>query len=670
MPTRKKRLITAEDLYRFELITDIRLSPDGRHVVFSLQRVDRKAEKRYSNLWIVPTGGGPARQFTYGDHVDGQPRWSPDGRSIAFVSNRSDEKQPQIYLIPFDGGEARRLTELQGSFGAFDWSPDGKRLVFQFRKKDADVIEREQDEQKKQRGVVARHVTRVFFKLDGEGYLPKERWHIWTVDARTGKAKQVTDSDVFDEADPCWSPDSASIAFTSNRSADPDLNPDAIDLFVIPAAGGKPRKIDTPFGSKWLPSFSPDGKTMAYLGRAGRAVGWKNASLWIVPAGGTGEARNLTEPYDISVEAWTINDMGAPAMMPPTWSQDGQTLYFQVVHHGSTELRSMDRTGENMQTVVGEPGVVGAYAFDHSQSQLAYLFGAMLDPGQVRMRDMATGESRVLTHVNQTLLRSIDLGRLEEVWFTGSAGNDLQGWILTPPGFRPKRKYPSILYIHGGPQVQYGHFFMHEFFYHAAGGYVVYFCNPRGGRGYGEAHTHAIDNGWGTVDYDDLMAWADTMTKKPYIDKKRMGVTGGSYGGYMTNWIVGHTDRFAAAVTQRSVSNLISMYGSSDFNWLFQEEVGDQPPWENVENYWARSPMKHISNAKTPTLVLHNELDLRCAIEQGEQVFVALKKLGVPTEMVRFPDEPHGLSRVGRTDRRIERLTRMRSWFDKYLKTK
>jgi dipeptidyl aminopeptidase/acylaminoacyl peptidase len=209
---------------------------------------------------------------------------------------------------------------------------------------------------------------------------------------------------------------------------------------------------------------------------------------------------------------------------------------------------------------------------------------------------------------------------------------------------------------------------MHEFFFLAAQGYVVYFCNPRGGQGYGEAHSKSIWNVWGTVDYEDLMAWADYVEKKPYIDKDKMGVTGGSYGGYMTNWIIGNTHRFAAAVTQRSVSNLTSMYGSSDFNWAFQDEFGNEPPWENIENYWKQSPMKYIGNARTPTQVIHSENDLRANIEQGLQVFVALKRLGVDTELVLFPDEPHGLSRTGRTDRRIARLNHMKRWFDTYLK--
>jgi len=254
------------------------------------------------------------------------------------------------------------------------------------------------------------------------------------------------------------------------------------------------------------------------------------------------------------------------------------------------------------------------------------------------------------------------------VWFKGDAGNDLQGWIMRPPSYEEGMQYPAILEIHGGPRAQYGDIFMHEFHYLAAQGYVVFFANPRGGQGYGEDHSKAIWNNWGTVDYDDIMTWIEFVSQQPYVDSERLGITGGSYGGYMTNWIIGQTNRFQAAVTQRSVSNLISMYGSSDFNWAFQFEFGNQPPWENMENYWRQSPMKHIGNAQTPTLVIHSENDLRVAIEQGEQVFVALKKLGVDTEMIRYPDEPHGLSRAGRTDRRIDRLNHILRWFDKYLK--
>jgi dipeptidyl aminopeptidase/acylaminoacyl peptidase len=674
MSTQEKSLITTEDLYHFQLITDCQISPDGQHVVFCVQRVDKEEKEKYSNLWIVPTEEEEPRQFTYGDQVDSQPKWSPDGREIAFVSNRGDEAQPQIHIIPFHGGEARPLTDLKGEFGPFEWSPDGKQFVCQFRKKDQEAIEREKDEKKKKLGIVSRHITRVFYKLDGSGFLPQERWHIWTIDTQTGEGKQLTDSDVFDELEPNWSPDGtgpARIVFCSNHADDPDLEPDAVDLFVIPAEGGELRQVETPFGPKEKPVFSPGGKWLAYIGREGRGQWWKNMSLWVVPVDGGGEAKNLTETFDFDVSSVTGNDLpGSLPMTPPTWSKDGSRLYFQMSRHGSTLLQSvaLNEPESSLQTVIGGTGAVGPFSFDEEHDKLAYLHANMTDLGQVWVHNLSTGQSHKLTRVNEDLLQERDLGEIEEVWFKGADDNDLQGWILKPPGFDAAKKYPSILEIHGGPRMQYGYFFMHEFYFLAAQGYVVYFCNPRGGQGYGEEHAKSIWNNWGTADYADLMVWADLVEQKPYIDPARMGVTGGSYGGYMTNWIIGHTDRFKAAVTQRSVSNMISMYGSSDMNWVFQHEFGDEPPWENFENYWRQSPMKHIGNVKTPTLVIHSENDMRCDMEQDEQVFVALKKLGVEAEMVRFPDEPHGLSRGGRTDRRVERLGHILRWFDRYLK--
>ncbi|MCD6495062.1 S9 family peptidase [Candidatus Bipolaricaulota bacterium] len=667
MPTEERRLLTAHDLYLFHLVSQPQISPRGDLVVYCEHSVDEETEKKYAHLWAVPVPDGEPRQITHGKQSDTNPRFSPDGKTIAFLSNREDEKQPQVYLLPTDGGEARRLTDLKGTIEAFSWSPDGGRLLLQFRAKDAEQIQREEDEEKKKLGVVCREIDRVFYKEDGTGYLPHERRHLWIIDVQTGQAQQLTEGSVFDEWDPAWSPNGEEIAFCSNHADDPDLDPDAIDLFVVAANGGEMRRIPTPIGPKSSPSFSPDGCSIAYYGHEGRAEGWKNTRLWIVPANGAGKAHCLTCEYDFDVSSWTINDMGSLPQVVPIWSKKGDEIYFQVAHHGNTVLKRATLNGA-VSDVVDRDGVVGVFCFDGEQERLVYFHGDMKDPGQVFLKDMATGNDKQLTHVNADLLEEINLGQIEEVWFKGAAGNDLQGWIMTPPGFDPGKQYPSVLEIHGGPLVQYGNFFMHEFYYLAAQGYVVYFCNPRGGQGYGEAHSKAIWNDWGGADYDDLMAWAEYVSQRPYIDRKRMGVTGGSYGGYMTNWIIGHTDRFAAAVTQRSVSNLISMYGSSDFNWAFQEEFGNVPPWEDMENYWRQSPVKYIGSAVTPTLVIHSENDMRCPIEQGEQVFVALKRLGVDTKMVRFPDEPHGLSRGGRTDRRIARLRYISSWFDRYLK--
>jgi dipeptidyl aminopeptidase/acylaminoacyl peptidase len=668
MPGNKKRSIQPEDLYRFQLLNEVRLSPDGLHVIYTVQRVDRKTEKKYSNLWVVDTGTAQARQFTWGDQSDSMPRWSPDGQRIAFLSNRLDKEKPaQIFIIPFTGGEARPLTDNFASIGAFAWSPDGKRLLCQARKKDAEVVEREKDEQKKKLGVVARHYDRLFYKLDGYGYLPDERWHLWKVEANSGKAVQLTGHPVFDERDPAWSPDGKWIAFLSNRSPDPDANLNADDLFVMPASGGEIQLIPTPPAGKSLPSFSPDGKWIAYYGGDNEDHGYQNIGLFVVPVDGSAQAKNLTAAYDLNVSCWTINDLGQPELMPPTWSNDSQVIYFPVTLHGNSLLKLISVNSDSLQDVVHQTGVVGGFSFDQDQRRLAFFFGALDDPCQIHLMEMGSGKQRQLTHINQELLRTFDLGQIETVWIKGPAGNDLQGWVLKPPGFDPQKKYPSILEIHGGPMTQYGNFFMHEFYFLASQGYVVHFCNPRGGRGYGQEHTKAIWGAWGSADYDDLMAWTDHVAALPYIDPSRMGVTGGSYGGYMTVWIIGHTRRFKAAVTQRCVSNFISMWGSSDFNWSFQFELQTGAPFEDLQKYWDMSPIKYIGNARTPTLVIHNENDQRCPIEQGEQVFVALKRLGVETEFVRFPEEFHGLSRSGRTDRRIVRLNHIARWFNRYL---
>jgi len=663
----KKRRIKATDLYRFQLVSDPQISPDGRHIIYCLQRTERATEKKYQNLWLVPADGGSPRQFTLGDHVDRYPRWSPDGEQIAFLSNRKDEKQFQMYLIPFRGGEARRLTDLQGDFAGFSWSPDGKRFACLFRKKDEEAIEREKDEQKKKLGIVQRHITRVFYKMDGAGYLPKERFHIWTIRLKDGKAKQLTDGFEYEEELPAWSPDGGTLLFASNRAEDPDFNPDVSDLCTLPATGGELRKIEVDHAlQKGGPVYSPDGAWIAYFGRERTGSFWQNTCLYVVPAAG-GEARNLTSEYDLHLSSTTLGDVGgSPALTPLAWALDSSAIYFTISRMAEQPYLSISRDGNDLRNLIAG-GTNGPFSLDAAQTAVAYVHATMTDPGEVWVQALADGEARRLTNHNDDLLSGLDLGEMEEAWFKARDGYDLQGWILKPPDFDPDQQYPSILEIHGGPMMQYGDNFMLEFYYLAAHDYVVYFSNPRGSQGYGNAHAGAIENNWGTVDYDDVMDWADYVAAQPYIDTERMGVTGGSYGGYMTTTIIGRTDRFKAACAQRLVSNLISMWGTSDFNWAWTRAWGNETPWENMANYWRQSPISRIGNAKTPTLIIHSERDFRCNMEQGEQVYVALKKLGVDSELVLFPEESHGLSRGGRTDRRVARLKHILRWFDRYL---
>ena len=472
--TEEKRLITAEDLYNFELISGLELSPNGEHVIYAQQRVDQKTEKKFSNLWVVSTDGGEPRQFTYGDQNDSNPKWSPDGQQIAFISNREDEKQPQIYLIPFGGGEARPLTDLKGQIGAYEWSPDGSKLVLQYRKKDAEALEREDDEQKKKLGVVQRHYDRTSYKFDGAGFLPKERWHIWTIDIRSGEDKQLTDGPIYDEVNPIWSPDGKSILFTSNRSSDPDIDYDLIDFYLIPATGGELQKIKAPDGQKMSPRFSPDGKLLAYYGSEKRHNWWQNNNLWVIPLDGSSDTRNLTGQFDFNISQGVMNDVnaGAAEITPPTWSADGQTIYFPVGQHGSSNLHSISPDGKNLQSITTGSGAVGLFGIDNAHKRAVYFYSNLTEPGQIWVKDLKTGESHQLTTTNSWLSK-IDFGSIEEIWFEGRDTNQLQGWILKPPGFDPAQKYPSILEIHGGPMGQYGNFFMHEFYYLAAQGYVV-----------------------------------------------------------------------------------------------------------------------------------------------------------------------------------------------------
>ncbi len=666
----EKRSIQAEDLYAIDILTASEISPDGETILYALQTVDRESEKKFSHLWSIPSIGGTPKQLTFGKQADSRPKWSPDGQLVAFTSNRLDPKQPQIFILPLSGGEAYPVTDLQGDIGDFEWSPDGKQLVFAFRPFDDVDIELKKDDKKQELGRVSRRVTeRVFFKLDAYGYLPDERFHLWTVNVETKEAKQITLSKNHEERNPTWALDGKSIAYVSNVTTDPDLSPGHDDIFILDMVSGESRKLETPVGPKSNLSFSPDGQMLAYLGHEDPKADYKNTELWLVDLFGPENTRSLTAKFDFDVGGGVINDTGAAQTVTPVWSKDGKSIFFQVGRHGRTSLHSVDLGGENLETILEFDGVVISFSLDQAQDKIAYLKGTMTDPCQLAVFSFNSKESKVLTSINKELFDQLDLGTFEEVWFKGLDDNDLQGWILKPPHFDEKKKYASIMEIHGGPLAQYGFFFMFEFFYLAAQGYIVYFCNPRGGQGYGEAHAKSIYYGnWGTVDFSDLMVWADFIEKKSYIDPKEMGVTGGSYGGYMTLWVIGHTDRFKAAVAQRSVSNLISMWGSSDFNWSFQKWFDDKPPYENLEVLWQCSPIKHIGSAKTPTLIIHSMQDLRCSIEQSEQAYVALKNLGVDTEFLMFPDSPHGVSRSGRTDRKIVRLEGIADWFDRYLK--
>jgi len=665
----KKRFIEAEDICRFRIPTSAVISPDEKKIAYTVEIIDDEKRKYYSHIYMFDVASGEKRQFTFGKVNDHGLTFSPDGAYIAFLSSR--DKKTGIYIMPSGGGGERLVYEADGSFASLRWTPDGTQLVFQFRYNDSHFVE---DEKKKKEAPLYRHITRLFYRLDGAGFMPRDRFHLWKLNVETGKATQLTKGK-YDDVSPALSPDGKSIAFVSNRSKDPDLDSLREDLFTMSIDGGKQTRIHTPAGPVAEPSFSPDGKKIAYLGHTNPDDEWgvTNFHVWMVGASGKPAARDIIPKYDRQAIDQTIGDLGEGHGLPPLqWSRDGKRVYFVSSDCGSTHIFYAPIKGGLPTRVTKKNCHIKDFSLNGPGKTIAAVVSTLDTPGEVRLFPAVYDgdrKSKTLDAPSAELFADITMPKIKDVWFKAYDGTELQGWLVTPPGFKRTGKYPAILEIHGGPRAQYGYTFYHEMLYLASHGYVVFYTNPRGGAGRGETFAGTISADWGGIDYLDCMAAADYMEKLSFVNKNKMGVTGGSYGGYMTNWIVGHTNRFKAAVTQRSVVDLKSFLGSSDLGHdLIREFAGT--PWTNPDAYVRCSPLTYVKDIKTPLLIIHSEQDLRCAIEQAEQLFTTMKLMKKTVEMVRFPEEPHGLSRHGRPDRRIARLEWIIKWFDRYIKGK
>ncbi|MEE8577788.1 MAG: S9 family peptidase [candidate division Zixibacteria bacterium] len=664
----KRSKLTARDLFRLRIPTSIAISPDESQVAYTIERMDAKKRKYFSNIHLLNLKNSQSSQFTHGDHNDSAAVFSPDGKTIAFVSSR--DKKVGIYLMPVAGGAERQLIEIDGAIASLQWTPDGKQLVFALRYNDSHFIK---DEKKKKEEPVFRHVTRLYFRLDGLGYLPHDTFQIYTLSVDSAKLKKITKGKRDNET-PHVSPDGKSIAYFSNRSKNQDMDFLRLDLFVTSIDGGKERKLPTPAGPCMVPRFSPDGKTIAYLGHDNPEDEWgvTNWHIWKVGANGKRKAVDLMPTFDRSTEDSSIADMsdfhGGGAI---TFSADGKRIYFLSSDTGVTNLFYVPIRGGRPTRVYRGKVHVQQFSMAPKSRKVAMVIAELNNPGDIYSAAPAFGAEKKAvrhTHLNPWIAKERQLGKTKEVWIKSFDGTDIQGWIVTPPNYKPGgRKCPAILQIHGGPRAQYAFTFFHEMQYLAAQGYVVLYTNPRGGSGRGESWAGAISGGWGDLDYRDCMAAADFLERQKSVNPKRIGVTGGSYGGYMTNLMIGKTNRFKAAVTQRSVVDLSSFVGSSDMGFSLNREFAGYP-WENRENYDKCSPITYFDKVKTPVLIIHSEQDLRCHIEQADQMFVKLKTMGKKVEMVRFPEEPHGLSRHGRPDRRIARLEWITKWFNRYLK--
>src|SRR6266516_886772 len=676
------RAITIEDLYKIKFLSKPRISPDGQRVAFVVTTIDERKHEYRSSIWVAPTAGGEARRFTSGTANAYSPYWSPDGRWLAFVSDREGEREPadkdtqeqkeqgkdkpQIWLIPGDGGEAHQLTFMPHGVSNPAWSPDSRRLVFSTA---VGPLDEETEDGKPLPSV--RVIDRLLYRLAGAGFIYDKRQHLFLVDVAGGEPVQLTDGD-WDDKDPTWSPGGTHIAFTSSRAEDRWRLPcpDVYTLSIDDGEAGELRCLTDSTRSCYSPSWSPDGKTIAFL--AAPKLGSANHfELFTVDADTGGEPRNLTSEFEGSCADSTNDDLNTDHMLSvPPWSPDGKTRYVLASHRGATRIFAIASDGAGKQPLTLTPGnvYVRDFSIDHSRAHLALLIE---DPAHVtELFTCATsspGELRRITSFNDALVEEVALATPEYMPYTGVDGWPIDGWILKPYDFDPAKKYPMIVEIHGGPNSQYGYGFFHEMQVLAASGYVVLYTNPRGSTGYGREFALAVRGAWGVKDSLDILAGVDTLLEKGYIDEQRQGVIGGSYGGFMTNWLIGHTDRFKAAVTDRSVVNRYSFFGSSDIGWEFADDDLETTPWDDPELYLRMSPISYVKQMHTPLLIMHSENDLRCSVEQAEELFAALKYMEREVLFVRFEGQSHGLSRGGHPKQRLERLRHIKAWFEKYL---
>jgi dipeptidyl aminopeptidase/acylaminoacyl peptidase len=667
MPSRRvrRRSVAADDLYQLRFVADARISPDGAHVAYVVAWVDGEDHTRYRSQLMLAAfdGSTPPRALTSGKHRDTAPRWAPDGSALAFVSDR-DNSRAQLFWLPMQGGEPRQLTTLKRGAGAAVWSPRGDRLAFSARVDVEPIASQEGQSDEKGKPPRVKIITRVRHKADGEGFLEALRRHLFVVDVDGSEPKQVTDGD-WDDASPAWSPDGQLLAFTSNRERDRDLSL-LDDVWLVPAAGGRARRLTQHRGQVATPAFSPDGRQVAYLGHERGWTYGARTELMCVPVEG-GASTSISGAFEDELSNAALSDLRDPgSAQPPIWQPDGKSLLTLVSTHGRVSVLRFDVRGGKPALVVGGDREVSAFSVAADGVRLACSVSDPTHPYEVF--GIANGQERRLSFENDAVLETLDIASVEPFQVTSTDGQTVEGWLMKPPGFSARKKWPLVLEVHGGPETMYAATFMHEFQVLAGRGYAVLYTNPRGSKGFGEAFAARIFADWGNQDAADCMAAVDAACQWTWVDADRLGLTGGSYGGFMTGWLVGHTNRFRAAVSQRGLYNFASFYGTSDIGPWFGDYVLGGPVYEREALYRERSPLTYAAAMRTPLLLIHNEQDLRCPIEQAEQLFVQLRRMGkTEVEMVRFPEESHNLSRSGRPDRRIERLERIFGWFDKYL---
>jgi dipeptidyl aminopeptidase/acylaminoacyl peptidase len=683
-----------EDIYDLRVPLEVALSPDGRQVAFTVKAANPRRDGYRHALWIVPAdGSAEPRQLTLGVNTDTSPRWSADSRSLAFLSDRESvlvkggagddparrelpkESATQVWLLPMDGGEARQLTRMPQTVKEMRWSPDGKRLVVVSGARTAER-ERERDPRLPPKSDT-KLIDRLQYMLNGEGYIFEYPPKLWLVDVADGGARRLT-SGQSSEGAPAWSPNGKRVAYTSNPHPDADLTW-RTDIFVVDVGGGRPQRVSGGRGNRAFDGavWSPDGRWIAALGQRFTAKGTTQTDLWRFRADRTDdEGDNLTGEHDLETAAAVNSDLFGFAPTRPAWSADGRTITFSAPVDGSHELWRLAVDGHALERLtVGRHYLSrpDASAGEGGGLRVAAIRADATSPPDVVVLDIPTGSvgkggvrHRQLTHLMADALADVAIVVPQERWHEVD-GRRIQGWFYPAPK-RKGKPAPVVVEIHGGPATLYGWSLMWEWQCLVAAGMSVYAANPRGSQGYGQAFMSANYRDWGDGPMADVMAGLDALIEDKLVDADRMGVTGGSYGGYLTSWMIGHTDRFKAAVSCRSVNDLTSEMLSGDIAGpLFGRYEYGANPWDDPELYRLHSPMTYADQMDTPLLIQHSEKDLRTPITQGEELFTILRSMHKPVRFLRVLEESHDLTRGGAPFRRVDNVEKIRDWFRHFL---